>query len=375
MRAEQLTRKTHLRKHTTLPTGLADRRSFDLTSFETGAAPEEAGDYDFGAPPHLHALSDFRRPGDAPAPTDAPGPCATFAALLGWAADLLAHSPAAGRLLDEAANNGWSIGLADLGSGGFFLDTHGRYVLLDHFSMRPDMLGRSIYFRNALLSTFIRALRDIWHERRFDNPLAGGVAPLARPDTILMLERIRAADCDTVTIQAGWELRGAGCSDVWRHLLGAEEGDMALIFSRYLERDPGALFDGSALACTFRQWYADAMRVDACDHQTLERLDALLAGENRPVVPALCMEKPPAEELTPVQVEARSLLPDGVRYLAGLGRTVLADPVFAGLGDPVNRTHMAQIVYDMEVTMVGNVPFRDNDLAKKIFPAEDGDKL
>ena len=259
------------------------------------------------------------------------------------------------RWLAKRADAGWAVGLMTLPEGGYFLDLDQHLLLLDPFALNPPLLGRSIYFRNLLLTTMIRALRDIWHEARPQGALTD-----YRPADILTLERLRAADGDTVTIHAAWELRGAGHAEVWRHVLGSPEGDMAQFFTRYLERDPGALFDGSGLACTFRRWFADEIRVAECEQLALETLDDLLAI-------AACRDPFGASTISPGMVETMTQLPDGISYMAGLGRVVLADPVFAGLNDPVNAAHLAHLVYDLEVTIINNVPFRDENLARKIF--------
>lgn len=327
MRAERMTRKTHLKRHTELPGG--DVRVFDLTEIQS------------------RPLAGLLR--EIPS-------CGENDSLL-WAATLLNESPAGRALMIGAAERGWSVGLTDLHSGGFFMDTDARLLLLDHFSMDADALARSPYFRNALLTTFIRAMRDIWHTERMAQAESD-----FRPEDLLMMERVRAADCDTVTLLCCWELRGAGHADVWRHFLGSAEGDMAMIFTRFLERDPGAQFDGTALAYAFRQWYADETRIDSNDHSTLEMMDGLLSesGVRNPFG---------QRKLQPFDLENLSLLPDGRCYLAGLGRTVQHDPFFAGMRDPINQTHLLHMMYDMEVTLVNNVPFRDGDLARKIFPA------
>ncbi|MCB1784530.1 MAG: hypothetical protein KDI13_11120, partial [Alphaproteobacteria bacterium] len=46
----------------------------------------------------------------------------------------------------------------------------------------------------------------------------------------------------------------------------------------------------------------------------------------------------------------------------------LKDPFYAGLNDAINQSHIAQILYDLKVTYVQNVPFRDAELALRIFP-------
>jgi hypothetical protein len=349
MRADRLERRTHFKKLSALPAG--DITVYDLTC----AAP------DCGESTALQSLVNAARLARAGADDVAQMPqrFATAHEIMHWAVSVLMFSPAGNRLLQRAAQAGWRVGLANLNNSGFYLDVTERTLLLDHFALAPAALGRSAYFRNALLTTMARALRDIAHEEEY-----GPFEKTFGPEDVLMLERVRAADCDTVTVMVCWELRGAGFADVWRHLLGAQEGDMALIFTRYLERDPTAMFDGSALAYAFRQWYADDARVDGCDHQTLETLDdMLLAGDGETAQPF------GETRLTPAMIEEIGTLPDGIVYLSGMGAAILKDPFYAGLNDPINQTHLFHLMYDLEVTMVNNVPFRDPGLARLIFPA------
>jgi hypothetical protein len=280
-----------------------------------------------------------------------------------WCARMIDQSPTARRLMEIAAEKNWVAGFGDLKNEGFCLDSEHKHIILDHFSLSAEALGRSAYFRHVLLTTFIRALRDIWHEDCFES-----LHTTYAPEHVLMLERVRIADCDTVTILCGWELRGAGFTEVWRHLLGSEEGDMAIIFTRFLERDPGALFSGAALAYAFRQWYADVSRIDGVDHDTLEQLDDLLEASEQP--------SPFGQRrLDAAAIEDMATLPDGTRYLNSLGHGILSDPFFAGLNDPINQTHLFHLMYDMEVVMVNNVPFRDSKLARKIFPQAEGKRI
>lgn len=344
MRSERLTRKTHLRRlH---PQG-------DLIDLTAGGDGEQI------CAETLWTLEELMDEALCFAPESVQeDPCRFESAddALIWCARMIDHSPTARRLMETAAEGGWTVGLGDLKNEGFCLDPENRRIVLDHFCLAPEALARSAFFRHVMLTTFIRALRDVWHEDRFDAPEASYA-----PDHVLMLERVRVADCDTVTILCGWELRAAGFSEVWRHLLGSEEGDMAIIFTRFLERDPGALFSGAALAYAFRQWYADVSRVDGVDHDTLENLDAMIENADRTCpFGQRCLDPEALEDL--------ATLPDGTRYLSGLGAGIMRDPFFAGLNDPINQTHFFHLMYDMEVVMVNNVPFRDSKLARRIFP-------
>lgn len=344
MKAEHLNRKTHFKK--------INGRSFsgvqlhDLTT-EMGIDEKDT-----------LQLSDFHFPDEADTGYLKSLPCYfnNEEDVITWAGGILFHSPLARSLWEDAGKKGWSVGLSVLENGGFYLDVRNKKILLDRFSMTPLSLGRSTYFRNALLTTLIRALRDVWHENR-----TGSFEDCYGPEDVLMLERIRSADSDAITILAGWEIRGAGFSDVWRHLLGAEEGDMAIVFTRVLERRPTALYDGSVLLQTFYQWFEDEGRVNGTDHETLEALDSFLqssASQN-----PFGQKKPSA-----YHIEALAKLPDGTSYLSNLGQAVMDDPFFAGLGDPINQTHLFHLIHDMETYTVNNVPFRDRKLARMIFP-------
>lgn len=339
MRASRLSRKTHLKKH--------DRQPDCVTVYDLSADREE------GQAPLL--LADFALAQD----WAADAPATDFqddADIVAWMAQLASQSPTAAKLWSLAASHGWSVDFTDLKGGGFYLELDQRRILLDHFSMQPHALARSAYFRNACLLTMMRALREIWHEHKI-----GAVDRQFAPENILMVERIRAADGDVVTMLCAWEMRGAGFADIWRHFIGTEEGDMALVFTRFLERDPTSSFDGSALSYAFRQWFMDEARVNGADHQTLEMLDGLLANPNR-------KSGFGTTRLEGAFIEAMSELPGGMCYLRGLGDMIRKDPFFAGLNDPINQSHLFHLIYDTQVVMVNNVPFRDARLARMIFP-------
>lgn len=354
MRAdERLSRKTHTRRTHRADAITHDFDIYDLTSPDEGRTT-------------LTAFCDVDLPDalDYDAIIQLPSGFQDNEDIMAWAAAMLADSPTGSRLWVEAERAGWQVGITDLKNSGFSFDIEEQILLLDNYALSASALGRSPYFRNALIVALVRALRDIWHEQKsgtFENEFA--------PEAALMLERVRAADCDTIALLVGWELRGAGYTDVWRHLIGSEEGDMAMIFTRFLERDPTALFDGSALAYAFRQWYADESRVDGCDHETLEALDDVLLGYQGTATPF------GERRLTVTDIERLSCLPDGRCYLKGLADTIMRDPYFAGLHDPVNQTHLFHLMYDMEVVMVNNVPFRDPRLARMIFPGADQTRI
>lgn len=276
--------------------------------------------------------------------------------VLTWCAGLLFQSPTAGALLRMAAREGWSVGLADLQGGGYSFDLERRSILLDRCALSACALGRSGYFRYSLLMAFVRALRDVASERRFT-----AMESCLTPEAFMILARLRNADCDVVALVCAWELRGAGHPHVWRHMIGSPEGDMAIAFVKHLDAAPSAVLPPSALAAAFRQWFGEEFRTASSDHDALEFLDDVLGaartrnpfGRNR---------------LSADLVEVLSTLPDGTRYLDGVGREILADPSFLDMEDLVNQTHLLHIMRDLEAVIVADVPFRDEALARRIFP-------
>lgn len=273
--------------------------------------------------------------------------------VLQWLTAMAGESPTARLLLKDAQNGDWMIGLDDLQGAGYIIDEERGVILLDHYGFTAGSLGRSAHFRNAVFTNFTRALRDAWHARQQYN-----IENTYRPDAILMLDRAIAADLETIVIITGWELRAAGHTDIWRHILGSEEGDMAMIFTRALEKDPAGFYDGSAFARAFCQWYGDESRVAQQDAGALEALDEGMAlGLKFGTSP-----------LDAASLEKIATLPGTRAYLEGMGANIVTDPYFVAMHDTINESHLFQIVYDSKVVLAGGVPFRDSKLAEKIFP-------
>ncbi len=279
--------------------------------------------------------------------------------VLTWAVALVSESPLALSLITAAQDNGWSICLNDLNTEGFHIDVTQKVIELDNFGLDVGSIGKSTFFKNSILSILAKALRDVWHEEEW-----GNFEEDYTPESVLMLERARAADTDSVSLLIAWELRGAGHNDLWRFIIGSEFSDMAQVLTNILERYPTALYNGMALAHVFRQWYADIMRVDALDHSTLEHMDYSLEKTDQKDV------KFGSRNAAPEDFERLSTLPDGIVFLKELGSVVCRDPFFNGLNDAINQSHLFQIVYDSKVTYVNGIPFRDDVLARKFLHAD-----
>ncbi len=283
--------------------------------------------------------------------------------LLSNALTLLSLSPSVKRIIKEAANHGWRLSLSRLDMHDFHLDIPERLIVLGDNGFEPAALARSAYFHNALLLSLVRALRDAWQEKRH-----GGFDERYTAESVLFLERIRAADCSVIALLAAWELRSEGEDGLWRHILGSEEGDMAQAFFRTLEKDTlesaednSSALISRALSAAFHQWFRVNARVNSCDHEALEYMDDVLSANPGP----LAFGKKRAGKIC---VETLSCLPDKTAYLRGQGTEILCNPDFAGLHEPVNQSHFMHILRDSQIVYVQNVPFRDAALAAKIFP-------
>lgn len=275
--------------------------------------------------------------------------------VLGWCSAVLDQSPTARIMLKEAGQQGWKISLEDLSGSDYCLDVDQKLLIMDNNALVPTALARSGYFRNLTLLTMTKALRDIWQEKRH-----GGFDELYSPEHIMLMERVRAADLDVVSILVAWELRSEDYTDLWRHVIGSDIGDLAMTFSGYLERDPSAQFNRQGLVATFKQWFREPSRINLCDRDTLDYMDEVLFeqggnpfGDKRP---------------TKIAIELLSCLPDKTAYLHGHGDDIINDPSYSSLENEFNQTHLFHIMHDMCAIIVEDVPFRDAALARKIFP-------
>ncbi len=278
--------------------------------------------------------------------------------LLHWLASSVQQSPLARALFMQASDTAWKIRLERVEDGAYSLDADEKIICLDQGILSANAIGRAGHLRSTILGAFIKALREAVQD---------GALPKAestfRPEDVLMAERVRAADADLVLVQSAWELRAAGQSELWRHVLSGEDGDLALVFACAIEKNPASQYNGQALSHSFTQWFEDNLRVDGAEHRALEILDTYLSQTDN-------AEDLGTQRLSAEQVEQISTLPGQICYLEGRGAEILNGPAFSGLSDPINQAHLFQIVYDSKVTRKGGVPFRDQSLARKLFPEQ-----
>jgi len=274
-----------------------------------------------------------------------------------WALHLLTHSDAGYVMVQEAMEKDWRITLEDLSGGEYLIDVAEKHLILDNHSMLPSALCASKYFKNTILVSLVKALRDIWQETRH-----GGFADKYSPEHVVIMERVRAADCDVISLMVAWELRKEGYPFIWRHIIGSDITDMALAFSQGLDHK----FYGRkelhiAMLAAFRQWFENLVRVKNCDRDALDYMDDVLAESD--YQDPFGNKKP-----SKMNIEILSCLPDKSAYLQGKGAEILSNPLYLAMEDEINQTHLFHIMYDTEAYVVEDVPFRDADLAKRIFP-------
>lgn len=270
-----------------------------------------------------------------------------------WAFAVLSESPIALSMIKSNSLADWRFLINDLSNNGYHIDLDNQCIEMDNFGLDVSALGQSSHYLQTFLINLIRAIRDVWQEDRVIDTYQQ-----YHPESILMYERARAADIDSVMIIIAWELRSSGYNNYWRHLLAGAEGDMAQVLINIMDRYPKALYNDMALAHVFRQWYADPQRLDGIDHVTLEQMD--LCQEDQ-----LTDSNP--KKMTAQMIEHLCTLPKEGCYLKELGDVVVRDPFFNSLHDPINEAHLFQIIYDFEVTYVGDIPFRDQKLARKFM--------
>ncbi len=276
--------------------------------------------------------------------------------LLSWAISLLSLSPTAEKILEDCMDQGWFLALENLEGPDFHLDVPEKTIVLDHNGLSVSALAQSEYFRHMVLVSCIRALRDVWHEKRH-----GAFEDLYALEDVLVLERVRASDLDIMTVLIAWELREEGFCGLWRSLISGEDGDLAMCFYATLEGSDGSpVAVKKALSAIFQEWFEDESRIRLCDHESLNYFDAFVCGS---------LDRSPAgKKVSAIGIETLSCLPDKTAYLRGMGPEILRHPKYAGLNDPINQSHFLQILHDISAVWVHDVPFRDLALARKIFP-------
>lgn len=268
--------------------------------------------------------------------------------------------------LHKTVMKNWDFELSQLESDNFY-ELEDYRIILNQSYFSESVLKSDNYFRFEALEGLTKACRDAWHETQLaDAPTQWS------PEGLLRIERARSADIEVFTLLVLWEMsletqtESFGDAPLWRYVLAQNTADMARIFVSSYEARQLVCADkalNAALADAYIQWYRDHSRVCECDHKTLTLLDSFLEervfGED-----IFGRETPDARTM----MQLGCLNYTGKTYLASLGRQVASDPLFCGMQDLVNQTHLMQIVEDAQSCRVCEIPFRSPDLARRLFP-------
>ncbi len=262
--------------------------------------------------------------------------------IMTWISSLLSHSPTLNALMKEIDQKGWSVVLSKGTAESYRIDVEENVLIL------PSLMKKSHSRYNLLLNT-IRALRDVWYEdHHFD------LYETLVPEDWLKWEKIRSADIESFTVCVTWELRVAGQRDLWRTLMGSENGDMAMVFQEIDENQGEHNSHMDALLHTFRQWFMAKDRINETDSTTLAALDEILLTQN--------LGTPFGKGRLKAQ-DVQNHLP----YLKDVDH-MLTNPDFCTIPDDINQAHFFHIMNDLETVQIDGVRFRDKALAAKIFP-------
>lgn len=196
-------------------------------------------------------------------------------------------------------------------------------------------------------------LRDIGHVmNEQDEP--------THPEALIHIERIREADIAAFTLKVAWQMREVVEYDLWRQLLAGPMGDMAMMFQNVAGLDPHL---EDALEAAFIHWYSDTERVTRTDRDTLNLMDMMMEEETG------LLSLHATRHISRTRQVAMGCQPDtGLTYLSRVVHQLQADPYFAGMEDDVNQTYLLHIMRDLQTTRVHDVAFRDDTLARRLFP-------
>ncbi|MBU6235334.1 MAG: hypothetical protein KGQ41_05780 [Alphaproteobacteria bacterium] len=274
--------------------------------------------------------------------------------LAGWPVEAQVKKSATAQAILADLDADWMIEEADLDGKPYEIDADNRLILLDTRGLTKAAIARSDYFRNMLAMQTFAGLRAAWQaERAFE------ARNMHRPDLWLFIGRLAEADIATLSARMAFEAKLEGDETIWRHAMGDENGDIALMYLHELERRPFIENDTAALALAFAEWFRKPNRVTATDSETLSMMDDMI--DNLTMNGRGRMGEGAIRCLTIDPLTGSSYLGVSVAEFAG-------DPVWRGIADPVVEAHFLQVMDDIGTIRMGAIGIRDKKLAARLFP-------
>ncbi|MFA7277019.1 MAG: hypothetical protein WC043_09485 [Pseudobdellovibrionaceae bacterium] len=276
-----------------------------------------------------------------------------------WGLSLLCESPLMRAMAYDARFEDWALEVDDIDSDMPITDHQMRIVIIPRGTPSLSALNRNASARSEFLMQLACALRLIWQA------MNGAVMRTSlSADDQIFLARLLYCDLDCVMTRMAWELKDTDHAALWRHLISAQGGDLALFASSLWEEDDEAANLPAHFAEMFLFWMHDNQLLGQIDCRTLDQMDERLEKSAESVCGYDLLE--------PSDVMAASRLPGDISYLAPLARTVLYSEALRHIPDPLNEAHLAQLMEDVGIEAGLNrqspLVFQDEDLAAKIFP-------
>jgi hypothetical protein len=258
----------------------------------------------------------------------------------------------------------WDVVYDDLGHMPYDMDWNNRQIILNNYGLRPESALRSYYFKPQIELAYAESLR-----------MARTVEILTdclndfHPETILLIGRIGVADACIHKILYAWQERLNNNPTPWKHILCGEDSDIAQAFISGLEKllasgCSEAIATQKAMAIAFNAWFASADKKRNCDHDTLNLIDDMVAGLMTMSLSRRSLGTKMLSRLTSMTGENTSYLDHQHQ------KDILKNRYYAQCDDVINQTHLTQILNDMGTITVGQIAFRDIDLAKRFLILE-----
>ncbi|MAM33757.1 MAG: hypothetical protein CMH28_01640 [Micavibrio sp.] len=278
-----------------------------------------------------------------------------YTALLWIFSTILESRPAAGVLFSLTIED-WEVSLRE-DLEGYSYDLEEQCIYIGTDGQPAANIKTSLYLRNSVLLDAIQGLRDIWHDT-----YTSSYAKSLRLEELLKWERLRRADTTVFTLSCARDLSHSDDHQhLWNHILSHGEGDVALSFETCEHTHLGNPdFEEKCLALAFIEWFSDASRVTESDKFALDEMDAILKSDTD-----MDLRN---ERITANLISTAFTLSEHGQYLENLSQELAINPDYSRIHDDICMMHFMQIADEMETASVEAIPFRDQELARKIFP-------
>ncbi len=281
-----------------------------------------------------------------------------------WGLSYIMETPLGRSMACDARFEEWVVEVDDLDVPIPQVDAQLRIIILPRGTPSIHTLSQTSHYRAQFLYNLARGLRLMWQSMNGIHAHAD-----LSVDDQLLWERLRRADLDVMALRMAWDLRDIDDGAMWRHIIAGDLGDIATV-SACLWADADDYGKDQQqiepvapllLGC-FQSWLGCDALLAECDSYTLDQMDARLQKSVQHVCgPSM---------LRPADILALGRIPDEGTYLAPLCRTILFAEDVRRIPDPVNETHMQQIIEDCSLLNRPPLVFRDASLQEKIFPQQ-----